>query len=170
VSAGSSQKIRRSATSLSSSCAHSLREYVFESRGAARMSGTYPSRLTAPDRGSRLLGVSKRWPVAHAYRRAVFRWAPQPCDTTVVIRTRREERPTPSPGEYSVVTWDDETGNAEILEYDSADRLVCRREWENYARPSGVDRVVGEVRSFDPAGEQTGVQPLKWRLAPDDDD
>jgi hypothetical protein len=56
-------------------------------------------------------------------------------------------------------------GRAEILEYDSAEQLACRREWDNYASPPAADRVVGEMRSFDPAGELTDVQPLKWAAA-----
>jgi YD repeat-containing protein len=79
-----------------------------------------------------------------------------------VIQTKREQGPTPAGGAYSIVSWDDETGNAEILEYDAADQLICRREWENFPGAPGPDRVVGEVRTFDPAGHRIATRALTW--------
>jgi len=82
-----------------------------------------------------------------------------------VIQTKREDHPTPAGGAYSVVTWDDETGNAEILEYDATDQLICRREWENFPGGPGADGVVGEVRTFGIDGQRVDSQPLRSRTA-----
>jgi hypothetical protein len=66
-------------------------------------------------------------------------------DTWCVLQSKREGGPTPSGGTYSVSTWDDETGNAEILEYDSVDQLICRREWELFRTGvPGPDGMCGE--------------------------
>ena len=82
-----------------------------------------------------------------------------------MIQTKREDHSTPAGGAYSVVTWDDETGNAEILEYNAADELLCRREWENFPGRPGADGVVGELRSFDAEGRPTETRPLRNRAA-----
>jgi hypothetical protein len=82
-----------------------------------------------------------------------------------VMCTKREDGPTPAGGVYSVITWDHDTGNAEILEYDAHDHLICRREWDHCEAPSGADRIVGEMRTFDPSGEQLGARPIRWRPA-----
>jgi hypothetical protein len=85
-----------------------------------------------------------------------------------VLQSKREGGPTPSGGTYSVSTWDDETGNAEILEYDSVDQLICRREWELFRTGvPGPDGMCGELRTFDPSGEQIDARPLRNRPAGD---
>jgi hypothetical protein len=57
---------------------------------------------------------------------------------------------------------DDETGSAEIREYDASDRLVCRREWRLFSTgEGGPDQIVGEVRSFDPSGQRIGARPIR---------
>jgi hypothetical protein len=83
-------------------------------------------------------------------------------DTSRVLQTKRGDGPTPSGGAYSVSSWDDETGNAEILEYDVAHRLICRREWELFTTGApGPDGICGELRTFDPSGEQIDARPLR---------
>jgi YD repeat-containing protein len=80
-----------------------------------------------------------------------------------VIHTKREDHPTPAGGAHSVVTWDDETGDAEILEYDSAGRVICRRDLEIFpeADRPGPDGAAGEMRTFDPAGQQIEVRSIR---------
>jgi hypothetical protein len=62
---------------------------------------------------------------------------------------------------YTVVTWDDETGDAEILEFDDADSLI-RRRLRTY-RPDGEQRgvVVGEEVSYDPVGNELDRRLLR---------
>jgi hypothetical protein len=64
---------------------------------------------------------------------------------------------------YSVVTWDDETGDAEILEYDADDQLIRRQEWRHAPGAPTPGRVVGEVQTFDAAGKLVESRPLTWR-------
>jgi len=83
-------------------------------------------------------------------------------DNWGVLHTTREGGPTPAGGAYTVTTWDDETGNAEIREYDSTDQLVCRREWQLFTTGAGgPDGIVGEVRTFDPSDQQISARPLR---------
>jgi len=77
-----------------------------------------------------------------------------------VLRERRDDGPTRNGGAYRVVRWDDETGDADIFEYDAADALVCRHEWR-LCSPAGTTGVVGEMITFDPQGVQTGRRPLR---------
>ena len=76
--------------------------------------------------------------------------------------SRREVGPTPAGGAYSVTTWDDESGNAEIVEYDSSDHVICRRDWElSTTGAPGPEGIVGELRTFDPAGRKIGARPIR---------
>jgi hypothetical protein len=78
-----------------------------------------------------------------------------------VRQTKREDGPTPAGGAYSITTWDDETGNAEILEYDAADQPICRREWELFTTGTpDSDGIYGQVRTFDPSGAQIDARPI----------
>jgi hypothetical protein len=75
-----------------------------------------------------------------------------PWQTGPVHNRRRENAPTPGGGAYSIVDWDDETGDADIVEYDDRGLVVCRREWRIFSGPPAVDGTVGEVVTFDPWG------------------
>jgi hypothetical protein len=61
---------------------------------------------------------------------------------------------------YVVTTWDDETGEAEILEYDDGDRLVRRRLWTPWPEDRWDGPVVGEAVWFDPAGSELKRGPI----------
>jgi hypothetical protein len=79
-----------------------------------------------------------------------------------VLQTKREDGPTPSGGTYTLTTWDDETGNTEIREYDATDRLVCRREWQLFTTGAGgPDRIVGEMRTYNPSDSQVSTRPIR---------
>lgn len=75
-------------------------------------------------------------------------------------RTRRDAGPTPSGGAYSVTNWDDETGDADIIEYDQRGGVVRRHEWIIYAAPPAADGVVGEIVTFDAEDRETDRRPL----------
>jgi len=65
---------------------------------------------------------------------------------------------------YSVeTTWDDETGNAEIREFDLQGNLVRRCEWSIW--PEGERRVdlIGEAVWFDSGGVEVERQALRQR-------
>src|SRR5712691_5122494 len=53
---------------------------------------------------------------------------------------------------YTVTTWDDETGDAEILEFDDAQALVRRCTWAIWSEDKRHGDVIGEAVWFDPAG------------------
>jgi hypothetical protein len=82
-----------------------------------------------------------------------------------VLRERREDGPTPSGGAYSVVRWDDESGDADIFEYDTSGALVCRHEWRMFE--SARAAVIGEVVTFNPDGLETGRRLLRHAAARD---
>ncbi len=67
---------------------------------------------------------------------------------------RREKHETGSTSGGGVSTWtawDDETGDAEIVEYDDTGGVLIRHEWSVFAAPS-EDGSVGEMISFDGTG------------------
>jgi hypothetical protein len=78
-----------------------------------------------------------------------------------VLRERRDDGPTPSGGTYSVTRWDDETGDADIVEYDGSGDVVCRHEWRHFSGPFDEDDEVGEMVTFDAEGRETERRPLK---------
>lgn len=61
---------------------------------------------------------------------------------------------------YAVVTWDDEIGDAEILEFDDADLLI-RRGVRTF-RPEDEQQggAIGEEVWFDPEGNEIERRPL----------
>jgi YD repeat-containing protein len=64
-----------------------------------------------------------------------------------LIRTKRIAT---SPGlAANVVTWDDETGEAERVEYDHDGRTIRRAVVRRFPRERWVDDVVGETTWFD---------------------
>ena len=68
-------------------------------------------------------------------------------DNRVVLQTKREDGPTPAGGTYTVTTWDDETGSAEIRE--------TRR-----GRPSGASSGVGAIHH-----RCWGLGQSRWRTS-----
>jgi hypothetical protein len=70
---------------------------------------------------------------------------------------------------YTVSTWDDETGDAEILEYDDRDALLRRGVRTYWARESESEEiadgeVLGEAVWFDPDGVELERRPLRARV------
>jgi hypothetical protein len=65
---------------------------------------------------------------------------------------------------YTVSTWDDETGDSEILEYDSRDSLLRRGIRRYWSQPSRDGEVVGEAVWFDPDGAELERRPLRARI------
>ena len=70
---------------------------------------------------------------------------------------------------YMVSTWDDETGDAEILEYDSRYALLRRGVLTYWSRAPSDGAVVdgdsvGEAAWFDPAGVELERRPLRARI------
>lgn len=76
-------------------------------------------------------------------------------------RTQREAGPTPSGGAYSITTWDDDTGNADIVEYDDQGGKICRHKWIIFAGAPAADGVVGEMLTFDAQDREIGRRSLK---------
>ena len=92
----------------------------------------------------------------------------QACDDCPVKRTRRENVNRNGVA-YMVSTWDDETGDAEILEYDSRDALVRRGVRTYWPRDSTAGEVIdgevlGEAVWFDPDGVELERRPLWARI------
>jgi hypothetical protein len=81
-------------------------------------------------------------------------------------RKRREAGPTPGGGVYSITSWDDETGDADVVEYDEQGGVVRRHEWIIFAGPPAADGVTGEMVTFDAQDRETGRRPLKTRTRP----
>jgi hypothetical protein len=61
---------------------------------------------------------------------------------------------------YTVVTWDDEVGDAEILEFDAADSLLRRGVRTFWHESEQRGAVVGEEVWFDGAGNEIERRPL----------
>ncbi len=69
----------------------------------------------------------------------------------------REPGPTPSGNAYSVTTWDDQTGDADIQEFNEADELVCAG--MNGGSPHR-NNGTGEMTTFDVEGNEIARRPL----------
>jgi catechol 2,3-dioxygenase-like lactoylglutathione lyase family enzyme len=76
-------------------------------------------------------------------------------------REKHEAGPTPGGGVSTWTVWDDETGDAQMVEYDQAGGVIVRHEWRVFATPT-PDGSVGEMVSFD----ATGVETRRRRLEP----
>ena len=63
----------------------------------------------------------------------------------------------------SETTWDDETGNAEILEFDPSGALVRRCEWSIWPESERRDGLIGEAVWFDAAGAELERRPIGER-------
>ena len=60
-------------------------------------------------------------------------------------------------------TWDDETGNAEIREFDQSGILVRRCEWSISPENEQRDDAIGEAVWFDPRGAELERRSLRQR-------
>jgi hypothetical protein len=68
-------------------------------------------------------------------------------------REKRETGLTPGGGVSTWIVWDDETGDAEIVEYDETGAVLIRHVWSVFAAPS-ADGSVGEMISLDGTGTE----------------
>jgi len=75
-------------------------------------------------------------------------------------REKREVGPTPSGGASTRTVWDDETGDAEIFEYDPAGKVIVRHEWRLFAT-AAPDGSVGEMVSSNASGVETARRLLR---------
>jgi hypothetical protein len=75
---------------------------------------------------------------------------------------KRETGSTPGGGASTLTVWDDETGDAKIVEYDETGAVLVRHEWSVFAAAS-EDGSVGEMISFD----GNGVEIERRRLTAD---
>jgi hypothetical protein len=60
-------------------------------------------------------------------------------------------------------TWDDETGNAEIREFDQQGILARRCEWSIWPKDERRDDLIGEQVWFDAEGAEIERRPLRRR-------
>lgn len=60
-------------------------------------------------------------------------------------------------------TWDDESGRAEIREFDSDGELVRRGEWSIWPEEQRRQDQIGELIWFDPSGVEMERRPLRER-------
>ena len=82
-----------------------------------------------------------------------------------MIRTVRREGPWRPPGPdvaHHVVVWDDETGEAEIVEYDEGGNQVRRFAWTHWQpQPRvGPDAMIGELIEYDSGGREVRRSPI----------
>lgn len=75
-------------------------------------------------------------------------------------RTRREEVNGRGIA-YTITTWDDETGDAEILEFDEHDEIVRRGVLTYRPEEEWEEPVIGEAVWFDADGNETQRSGLK---------
>jgi hypothetical protein len=59
--------------------------------------------------------------------------------------------------------WDDETGNAEIIESEQNGSLVRRCEWSIWPEQDRRDDLIGEAVWFDAGGAEIEREPLRER-------
>lgn len=58
-------------------------------------------------------------------------------------------------------TWDDETGNSEIREFDSAGNLVRRCDWRIWGETEHRGDQIGEAIWYDASGTEIERRPLR---------
>jgi hypothetical protein len=80
-----------------------------------------------------------------------------------MIRTQTEECTRDGVVYRWETTWDDETGNAQILEYDQSGRLVRRCVWSIWPEQDRRDDLIGEAVWFDAGGAEVDRRPLRER-------
>lgn len=74
-------------------------------------------------------------------------------------RKAREDGPTALGNAYAVSEWDDQAGDAQTREFTEDGELACRHEW----RPPQSAEAVGEMVTFDAAGQEIDRRPLRVR-------
>ena len=82
-----------------------------------------------------------------------------------MIRTLRREGPWRPPGpdvDHHAVVWDEETGDAEIVEYDRDGGAVRRFSWVHWNPPPrvGPTAQVGELIEYDRDGREVRRSPV----------
>ena len=82
-----------------------------------------------------------------------------------MIRKKRVES-TSTSFAVSVLTWDDETGAAERIEYDERGRAVRRAVTQRYPRDRWQDDVVGETTWFDADDRVVRREPVLLGRSP----
>ena len=80
-----------------------------------------------------------------------------------MIRTQTEECVRDGIVYRWQTTWDDETGNAEIREFDQSGTLVRRCKWSIWPEHKRRDDLIGEAVWFDAEGAGIERQPLRDR-------
>jgi hypothetical protein len=78
-------------------------------------------------------------------------------------RRTREDGPTPSGNAYAITEWDDQTGDADIQEFNEDGELVCRHEWRLDETGLGTSKMV----TFDAAGKELSRRTIR-RSTPGD--
>jgi hypothetical protein len=85
------------------------------------------------------------------------------CDHCLVLRTHTEEC-VEDGVQYRVETvWDDESGNAQIREFDEQGTLVRRCEWSIWPEDERRGDLIGEAVWFDSTGGELRRRPLRER-------
>jgi hypothetical protein len=80
-----------------------------------------------------------------------------------MVRTQSEECVREGATYRVETTWDDETGNAEIREFDESGSLVRRCEWSIWPDDERRDGLIGEAVWFDSDGAELERRPLRDR-------
>lgn len=80
-----------------------------------------------------------------------------------MIRTQTEECVRDGVVYRWETTWDDESGNAEIREFDQSGTLVRRCEWSIWPEHERRDDLIGEAVWFDAGGAEIERRPLRER-------
>lgn len=70
---------------------------------------------------------------------------------------KREPGPTPFGNAYYVTTWDDQTGDSDIQEFNEADQLVILHKW----RITDQDNGTGQMTTFDAEGNEIARRPIR---------
>ncbi len=80
-----------------------------------------------------------------------------------MLRTQTEERARDGVTYRIETTWDDETGDAEIREFDQQGTLVSRCEWSIWPEYDRREEQIGEAVWFDSRGVEAERQALRER-------
>ena len=80
-----------------------------------------------------------------------------------MLRTQTEERVRNGVTYRVETTWDDETGNAEVREFDEQETLVCRCEWSICPEHDRREDLIGEAVWFDSRGIEVERRALRER-------
>jgi hypothetical protein len=80
-----------------------------------------------------------------------------------VVRTQTKECVRNGVAYRVETTWDDETGNADIREFDQHGTLVRRCEWSIWPEHERRDDLIGEAVWFDSRDVELERRPLRER-------